>query len=707
MIPIVVLATVLVAEPNGADTPGTPILNRNSQVEQELAADKTDSYQVDLQAGGLLLLEVEQLGIDVVLTALAPDEQVAAEADVNGHSVGSEFLRVGPNETGRYGVKVRAYPDNPQSGCYRLRVHKLLNQEEGTAYRVAGAEQRAAVEEWVSKTAVPFATVSPRSGFDDMLGVKAVIGDARVVALGEATHGTREFFQLKHRMLEFLVNEMGFTAFAMEASLPEAFDIDQLVLTGEGDPAAALRGLYFWIWNTEEALDLVRWIKNYNADPSHLRKVRFYGFDIQYESMATQRALKYLERVDPNFWAQAVERLGEIADPFLVRSFRVRPEEQRRASATFLSKVLERFDENKAEYTGATGPTEWALARQHARVAQQAILNRIEPDLRDESMAENILWILDQEGEDGKLVVWAHNGHVGTEAGRMGGYLRDSLGTDLVSLGFVFNRGSFRAMDSTQEGRLREIEVGNPPETDLGATLARAGVPLGLLDLRQLPPGSAAFEWFHVPQTYRHIGASYYPDWQYYLMMVSEQFDGLLFVEQTSAARGYTQFSGRPASLSLADPTNPNFEEGGSGEVPPGWVFDGRRNFGFRVVTTDDCRSKAGKCTVVTRQGNKYGAAFGGIKQVVKADTYHGRKVVMRSSVKVAAEGTASKVHLYVRTRGGGPPLTETRTIMDRDWNDHSVEIDVPDSARSLEFGLLLVGQGSAWIDSVSLVDRD
>ena len=534
-----------------------------------------------------------------------------------------------------------------------------------------------------------------------------MIGDARVVALGEATHGTREFFQLKHRMLEFLVEKMGFTAFAIEASLPEAFDIDHFVLTGEGDPPAALRALYFWTWNTEEVLDLIRWIKDYNSDPSHPRKVRFYGFDIQNESMAAERVLSYLERVDPDFWAQAVGRVGEISDPFLVRSFRVRPEEQRRASAAFLGKVLERFDENEAEYTGATSPTEWALARQHARVAQQAILDRIEPDLRDEAMAENILWILDQEGEDGKLVVWAHNGHVGTESGRMGGYLRDSLGTDLVSLGFVFSRGSFRAMDSTQEGRLREIEVGIPPETDLGATLARAGVPLGLLNLRQLPSGSAALEWFHAPQAYRHIGATYYPDWQFSLMMVPEQFDGLFFVEKTSATHGYTQFSGRPSSVPLAAPTNLGFEEGDAGAFPPGWVFDGRNNFGFRVLTTDDCKSEDGNCAVVTRQGNRYGAVFGGIRQVVSADAYRGRMAVVRSSVRVAGEGASSKAHLYVRTRGGGPPLTETRTITNGDWNDHSVGIDVPDSARSLEFGLLLVGQGSAWIDSVSLVNRD
>jgi erythromycin esterase-like protein len=84
-----------------------------------------------------------------------------------------------------------------------------------------------------------------------MQPLKKIIGDARIVALGEATHGTREFFQLKHRMLEFLATEMGFTIFSIEANMPEAYRVNDYVLTGVGDPAALLRGMYFWTWDTE------------------------------------------------------------------------------------------------------------------------------------------------------------------------------------------------------------------------------------------------------------------------------------------------------------------------------------------------------------------------------------------------------------------------------------------------------------------------
>ena len=137
------------------------------------------------------------------------------------------------------------------------------------------------VRDWFRSQAVPLKTSLPGSGFEDMQPLKAMIGDARIVSVGEATHGTREFFQLKHRMLEFLVSEMGFTIFGIEANWPESLAVNDYVLKGKRDPAKALAGLYFWTWNTEEVLDMIRWMRHYNEDPTHERKIKFQGFDMQ------------------------------------------------------------------------------------------------------------------------------------------------------------------------------------------------------------------------------------------------------------------------------------------------------------------------------------------------------------------------------------------------------------------------------------------
>jgi erythromycin esterase len=84
-------------------------------------------------------------------------------------------------------------------------------------------------------------------GFADMQPLKKVIGNARIVALGDATLGTREVFQMKHRMLEFLVTQMGFNMFSIAGNMPEAYRLNDYVLNGNGDPVELIRGMYFWV----------------------------------------------------------------------------------------------------------------------------------------------------------------------------------------------------------------------------------------------------------------------------------------------------------------------------------------------------------------------------------------------------------------------------------------------------------------------------
>jgi len=140
------------------------------------------------------------------------------------------------------------------------------------------------VIDWIRSHAVPLKTPEAGNGFDDMRPLRALIGQARIVSLGEATHGSREFFQLKHRMLEFLANEMGFSIFSIEANLPEAYRLNDYVLDGKGDPAQLLRGMYFWTWDTEEVLAMIRWMRAFNQ--SGKGRVQFTGFDMQTPTVA-------------------------------------------------------------------------------------------------------------------------------------------------------------------------------------------------------------------------------------------------------------------------------------------------------------------------------------------------------------------------------------------------------------------------------------
>lgn len=155
------------------------------------------------------------------------------------------------------------------------------------------------ITDWIRSHAVPLKTPEAGNGFDDMRPLRALIGQARIVSLGEATHGSREFFQLKHRMLEFLASEMGFSIFSIEANLPEAYRLNDYVLEGNGDPAQLLRGMYFWTWDTEEVLAMIRWMREFNQ--SGKGRVRFTGFDMQTPTVAASIVRDFTARYDAPF----------------------------------------------------------------------------------------------------------------------------------------------------------------------------------------------------------------------------------------------------------------------------------------------------------------------------------------------------------------------------------------------------------------------
>jgi len=155
------------------------------------------------------------------------------------------------------------------------------------------------VIEWIAAHAVRLKTPEAGHGFADMEPLKKIIGDARIVSFGEATHGTREFFQLKHRMLEFLATEMGFTIFSIEANMPEAYRLNDFVLNGNGDPAKLIKGMYFWTWNTQEVLDMVLWMREFNK--SGKGRVQFTGFDMQTPNVAMDIVRDFVARCDPQY----------------------------------------------------------------------------------------------------------------------------------------------------------------------------------------------------------------------------------------------------------------------------------------------------------------------------------------------------------------------------------------------------------------------
>ena len=413
---------------------------------------------------------------------------------------------------------------------------------------LAGRRRRPAPDDvvaWIRRTAIPIATTDPTHGVDDLEPLGSVVGGAHVVGLGEATHGSREFFQLKHRVLEYLVERRGFTVFAIEANYPESLAVDDYVLHGAGDPRQALAGMYFWTWNTEEVLDQIEWMRRWNADPKHPKKVRFVGFDMQTAQVGVKRVIEYLTRVDPRAATAAATTLAPL-DHAHEPGYAKLASAQREATAHGIADVVASFDREKRAWAARTSSSAWAVARQHAVVVAQAEYQYSHPDdraWRDASMASNARWLLDQEPKGTRMVVWAHNAHVSLSesyAPPMGGHLARMLGPDYLAVGFLFDRGAFQAHGRSLTGALLPLEEHELGEVTVGyaaEAFHRAGVPLLALDLRHPPAGEVA-SWLAEPHAVREVGATFVrEDMSTLREALPQRFHAVLFVDETTRAR--------------------------------------------------------------------------------------------------------------------------------------------------------------------------
>lgn len=172
---------------------------------------------------------------------------------------------------------------------------------------------------WLKTAAVPIATADPAAPIDDLKALAPMVDGVQVVGLGEATHGTREHFQLKHRLVEYLVREHGFTIFSIEASTPEAYRLNDYVLTGRSgditDPAKLIGGMIFWTWNTEEVLALVQWMRHFNREQEAAgspKRVQFTGFDMQTPDYAARIARRFIESRRPPLLADFDATLADV-----------------------------------------------------------------------------------------------------------------------------------------------------------------------------------------------------------------------------------------------------------------------------------------------------------------------------------------------------------------------------------------------------------
>ncbi len=406
--------------------------------------------------------------------------------------------------------------------------------------------------------------VPPRAVLEDL------IGDARVVLIGESSHGTHEFYDARAEITKWLIEEKGFTAVAAEADWPDAYRVNRYVRGTGGDqsPEEALRGFQrfpAWMWRNTVVRDFVGWLRWHNGrcTADGRRQTGFYGLDLYSLHRSMDEVIGYLEQVDPAAAARARARYacfdhsdGEDGQAYgYAAAFGAGPNCERQA----VEQLIE-LQRNTAEYLrhdGEPAEDELFYAQQNAATVRNAeayyrgmFRGRVTSwNMRDAHMAQTLtalLGHLDRHGgpEPAKVVVWAHNSHVGdaraTEVSAdgqltIGQLAREQFGEDCRLIGFSTYRGTVTA--ASDWGSVAERKVVRPALAgSIEELLHETGREAFIVAMHDGSPAAGALE---VVRLGRAIGVIYLPQTErqshYFHVRPSDQFDAMIHIDSTRA----------------------------------------------------------------------------------------------------------------------------------------------------------------------------
>jgi erythromycin esterase-like protein len=391
------------------------------------------------------------------------------------------------------------------------------------------------------------------------------IGDARVVLLGEATHGTHEFYRERAYITRRLLTEKGFAAVAVEADWPDAYRINRFVRATSTDEDAVQALSDFgrfptWMWRNADVLDFIGWLRTHNEAQPADNRAGVYGLDLYSLRASMEAVLRYLDKVDPDAARWARRRYGcfdqfgeEMQEYGYAASFGLHPSCEREVLAQLVELHRQRLE--YASRDGRVAADDYFYAEQNARLVTNAeayyramFLGRNASwNLRDRHMAETLEELrrfLSRTRPDARIVVWAHNSHLGdaratemTQRGELnvGQLVRERYGADAVLVGFTTFAGTVTAA-SEWDGPAHRKHVRPALAGSYERLFHEVQIPRFLVPLRTDMELSSAL----LPSRLeRAIGVLYLPETErashYFHARLSEQFDFVLHFDETRA----------------------------------------------------------------------------------------------------------------------------------------------------------------------------
>jgi protein-L-isoaspartate(D-aspartate) O-methyltransferase len=385
------------------------------------------------------------------------------------------------------------------------------------------------------------------------------IGEARVVLMGEASHGTAEFYAMRARITQELIERKGFDQVAVEADWPDAARIDHYVRDLDVPPAEwqAFARFPTWMWRNSEVSDFVEWLRAYNSELPHRDRVRFAGLDLYSMYTSINAVLAYLESIDPPTAALARERYGCLtpwqSDPAAYG--RAALTGHYRSCERDVVHMLQDLLEKKLAYSAKSAESFFDATQNARLIANAESYYRVmyyggheSWNLRDSHMFATLQNLLEFRGSESKAIIWAHNSHIGNAAFtemsargelNIGQLSRDEWGDGVYSIGFGTDSGTVAAA-SYWDGPMEVKRVRPAHEDSYEFLCHEASEPRFLLPLRYTGSNTLPHELLK-PRLERAIGVIYRPETElashYFQAVLPQQFDEYVWFDQTNAVR--------------------------------------------------------------------------------------------------------------------------------------------------------------------------
>jgi erythromycin esterase len=380
----------------------------------------------------------------------------------------------------------------------------------------------------------------------DLASLNSIFATTTVIGLGEQTHGTSEFFQMKHRLLNFLVTKMGFRLFAIKANMGTCQAINEYIHTGTGKLKSLMKK--FYCGTSQEVFDVIEWMRHYNSNAATSQKIHFAGFDFQDPTLTRQILEKYFTHLGDTGATHLIEdifnnynTIKKIVERQILSEEQLGDIQQSSQYQQLLANI-NMLENHVATFEKTLEPEKFVWLKQNVRLLRQSAVYLLDFDMRHHAMLENIQW-LQHQYPDAKLILWAHNFHLQKhdEQLGLGQLLAEALGEKYSTIGFATYAGTYSAYSKNKK-QPHAVKIPKPTPDSLEANLQRLAMPIALVNFKD----RTKIPMFLKQPIPVHVLTTIAETHSYRPQKVTEAYDAIIFIANTHASK---QMQIKPANL--------------------------------------------------------------------------------------------------------------------------------------------------------------